>query len=78
MPDLNKRIAALERVRGPNEVQVIQINGGLTAFDDAHATVGAETIERDPGETFGMFWTRTLTAAKTAGERFVIIGGLPA
>jgi hypothetical protein len=74
---IERRLAAAERRLMPRRAapQVIIICGG---FQDGHptfATVGSVRWERAPAESFADFKARAVAAA--AGERFVVIGGLP-
>jgi hypothetical protein len=55
---------------------VILIRGGLTASVAGHATIGAETMQRDSDETADTFEARAVAVAKAAGVATVIIGGL--
>jgi hypothetical protein len=50
MHRLSERLARVEHQRGPTDVQIIIITGGLCDFDCAQACIGGETIERDPAE----------------------------
>jgi hypothetical protein len=75
---LTTRLAELERrLRRAGDVQVITIRGGVSAFDDTHATVGDQELVRGPDETFAAFEARAIATAKAAGEAFVIVGGMP-
>lgn len=76
---IERRLAALERRLMPPRAapQVIIISGGPCRGDPTFATAGGLQWERAPAESFADFQTRATAAATAAGERFVIIGGLP-
>jgi hypothetical protein len=75
--NLKDRIATLEQRHTPPNPEIILITGGLGAFDDTRAEVGADRMHRDTAEPFPAFKARAFAQAKATGAGFVIIGGLP-
>jgi hypothetical protein len=77
---LERRVAAIERRMVAHlEIMEIAVRGGLPGSDDdpRFATVGGIRWERAPAETLAAFRARAVAAATAAGERHIIIGGLP-
>ena len=75
---LESRIAALERRQQQHgEVKVVVIRGGLQDGDPTYGKAGELRFQRADDETFPTFQARTVAAAAAAGERLVVIGGLP-
>ena len=78
--DTEQRLAAIERRLHPlaRTIQEIIIRGGLPGSDDpTFARAGEMRWQRTPDESFAVFRARAMTEASAAGERFIIIGGLP-
>jgi hypothetical protein len=73
---LKRRIAAAERAVLPAAPQLIRVRGGPDYDKPTHATVGGQELRRRPDETLAAFEARALMAAKAAGEKFVVVGGL--
>ncbi|MBV8521447.1 MAG: hypothetical protein JOY71_04840 [Acetobacteraceae bacterium] len=77
MNRLEARIAAIEVAqKRVAEVQIITLHGGLPGAPRI-ATAGGVYFERGEAEDFETFRTRVIVAAKAAGAKPVIIGGLP-
>jgi hypothetical protein len=76
---LESRIAALERRQQQQhgEVKVVVIRGGLHDGDPNYGKVGELRFQRADDESFPAFQARVVAAAAAAGERLVVIGGLP-
>lgn len=79
MKSIARRLAAIERCLAPPSAapQVIIISGGPHGGEPTHASAGDMTWERAPGESFADFQARAVAGATAAGERLVVIGGLP-
>ena len=79
MKSIARRLVAIERRLAPPSAvpQVIIISGGAHGGEPTHATAGDMTWERAPVESFADFQARAVAAATAAGERFVVIGGIP-
>jgi hypothetical protein len=56
---------------------VLEIRGGLPDGDSTFANAGAMHWEQTPGEQYSAFCARVVAEATEAGERLVLIGGLP-
>jgi hypothetical protein len=79
MRKLQRRLDALERrlmPRGANPL-VLEIRGGLNDDEPTFARAGAMHWERAPSELYTAFCERVVAEATAAGERLVLIGGLP-
>jgi hypothetical protein len=76
---LERRLTIVEQRLTPPRAdpQVILIRGGLHGGDPMHATAGSRCWECAPGESFADFKARAVAAAMAAGERFVVVRGLP-
>ena len=76
---IERRLAAAEQRLMPTQAtpQVIIVRGGLHAGDLTFATAGSLRWERAPGESFAGLKARAVDEAAAAGERFVVIRGLP-
>jgi hypothetical protein len=77
---LERRLTAAERRLNPPvpRIKEIVILGGLPGSDDpTFATAGDLRWERAPAETLPAFRARAMAAATAAGERYIVIGGLP-
>jgi hypothetical protein len=78
---IERRLTAAERRLNPPvpRIQEIVILGGLPGSDDdpTFATVGAIRWERAPAETLAAFRERAVAATTAAGERYIVVGGLP-
>jgi hypothetical protein len=75
-----RRVAAIERRMVAHlEIMEIVVRGGLPGSDDdpTFATAGGIRWERAPAETLAAFRERAVAAATAAGERYIVIGGLP-
>jgi hypothetical protein len=77
--NLLNRLTAAERRLTPAgfSIQEFIISGGLTPGVALISTVGGHRFKGEPGETLEAFRARVVAAAHMAGERFVVIGGLP-
>lgn len=75
-----RKLAALEQQLNALVPALLEITvrGGLPGSDDPlFAGAGEMRWQRAPDETFVAFRERAVRAAMAAGERFIIIGGLP-
>jgi hypothetical protein len=73
---LERRLTALERHQHHRGPMVLVIRGGVTGGDPTYAKAGELRFQRADDETFPAFQARAVAAVATAGERFVVIGGL--
>jgi hypothetical protein len=58
-------------------MQVVTILGGLDDDLPQIACAGGRRWEREPEETLAAFTARAQVEASAAGERILILGGLP-
>ena len=77
--EIERRLAAAERrlKRGRTELEVIVIRGGLDGGDPTFFNAAGARSERASDESFAAFKARVVAEAVAAGQKFVIIGGLP-
>jgi hypothetical protein len=77
--DLEKRIAQLERRLNMKRsgLRVLVVKGGLPPGEPLFAVSGEHEWLREPTEVLEDFCERVAAAARDAGERSLLIGGLP-
>ena len=79
MKSIERRLAAIERQMTPPAPTILEIviRGGLTPGVAPIASFGSNRWEAAPDELFEAFRARAVAAARAAGERSLIFGGLP-
>jgi hypothetical protein len=76
---IERRLVKLERRLAPpnDEMQVLIIKGGMCSDGGMTADAGSLNWTQGPGESFAAFKARAIADAISAGQRHIIIGGLP-